>query len=64
MASKVVSADSQELSSMVVDAVLAVAEKSAGDDEHRYKVDIDNIKMEKKAGGSISDTKIHPRNCT
>jgi chaperonin GroEL (HSP60 family) len=38
---------------MVVDAVLAVAEKS---DEY-YKVDIDNIKVEKKAGGSISDTK-------
>ena len=53
MASKMVSADSKELSDMVVDAVLAVADK-AGD---QYKVDIDNIKVEKKAGGSISDTK-------
>ena len=54
MASKIVSADSKELSEMVVDAVLAVAEKS-GD---RYKVDIDNIKVEKKAGGSMQDTKL------
>jgi thermosome len=53
MASKMVAADSKELSDMVVDAVLAVAEKS-GDN---YKVDIDDIKVEKKAGGSISDTK-------
>ncbi len=53
MASKMVSADSQELSNMVVDAVLAIAEKSG----ENYKVDIDNIKVEKKAGGSIGDTK-------
>src|SRR5919206_3582145 len=49
MASKMVSANSQELSNMVVDSVLAVAEKSDED----YKVDVDNIKVEKKAGGSI-----------
>ena len=53
MASKMVSADSKELSDMVVDAVLAVAERSA----EQYKVDIDNIKVEKKAGGSVRDTK-------
>jgi archaeal chaperonin len=53
MASKMVSADSRELADMVVDAVLAVAEKS-GD---QYRVDVDNIKVEKKAGGSIRDTK-------
>ncbi len=53
MASKIVSADSKELSDMVVDAVLSVAEKSA----EQYKVDTDNIKVEKKAGGSIRDTK-------
>ena len=52
MASKMVSADSKELAEMVVDAVLAVAEKS-GD---KYKIDIDNVKVEKKAGGSIRDT--------
>ena len=53
MASKMVATDSEELSDMVVDAVLAVAERS-GD---KYRVDIDDIKVEKKAGGSISDTK-------
>ena len=52
MASKMVSADSRELADMVVDAVLAVAEKSSD----QYRVDIDNIKVEKKAGGSIRDT--------
>ena len=54
MASKIVSTDSKELSDMVVDAVLAIGERS-GD---KYKVDIDNIKVEKKAGGSIRDTKL------
>ena len=53
MASKMVGADSKELSNMVVDAVLAVGEKLG---EENYKVDIDNIKVEKKAGGSIRDT--------
>jgi thermosome len=53
MASKMVAGDSKELSDIVVDAALAVAEKS-GD---QYKVDVDNIKVEKKAGGSIRDTK-------
>lgn len=57
MASKIVSADSKELSEMVVDAVLAVAERG-GNDNDQYKVDIDNIKVEKKAGGSIQDTKL------
>lgn len=53
MASKIVSSNAPELSDMVVDAVLAVAEKA----DDRYKVDVDNIKVEKKAGGSIQDTK-------
>jgi archaeal chaperonin len=38
---------------MVVDAVLAVVEKS-GD---QYRIDVDSIKVEKKPGGSICDTK-------
>jgi thermosome len=54
MASKMVSIDSKELADMVVDAVLSIAERS-GD---QYKVDIDNVKVEKKAGGSIRDTKL------
>ncbi len=53
MASKIVSSNAPELSDMVVDAVLAVAEKA----DDKYKVDVDNIKVEKKAGGSIQDTK-------
>jgi archaeal chaperonin len=55
MASKIVSADSRELSDMVVDAVVAVAERS-GDD--KYRVDIDNIQVEKKVGGSMRDTRL------
>jgi chaperonin GroEL (HSP60 family) len=39
---------------MVVKAVLAVAEKSGSN----YTVDIDDIKVEKKSGGSISDSSI------
>lgn len=54
LASKLVSTNSSELADVVVDSILAVAEKS-GD---RYKVDIDNIKVEKKSGGSIRDTKL------
>lgn len=56
MASKIVSANSQHLSSIVVDAALAVSEKIAEDD--KFKIDVDNIKVEKKAGGSIQDTQI------
>lgn len=54
LASKMVSSNASDLASIVVDAVLAVAEK-AGD---KYRVDVDNIKVEKKAGGSIRDTKL------
>ena len=54
LASKLVSTNSSELADVVVDSILAVAEKS-GD---KYKVDIDNIKVEKKSGGSIRDTKL------
>lgn len=54
MQSKLVSEDSDTLSKTVVDAVLGVAAKK-GDD---YTVDLDNIKVEKKSGGSIQDTQI------
>ncbi|MEM2760986.1 MAG: thermosome subunit beta [Nitrososphaerales archaeon] len=54
MQSKLVSEDSPYLSEIVVDAILSVAEK-VGDS---YKVDIDDVKVEKKAGGSIRDTKL------
>jgi len=54
MESKLVSEDSDMLSKLVVDAILQVVEKEA--EEHR--VDLDNIKVEKKAGGSIRNTQL------
>jgi len=39
---------------MVVDATLAVAEKV----DRGFRVDIDNVKVEKKPGGSLKDTKL------
>ena len=59
MASKLVANDAQELSDIVVDAVLSVAEKLKEDGgEDKIKIDIDNIKVEKKAGASIHDTQL------
>jgi thermosome len=55
MASKLVSVNAGALSKIVIDAVLAVAEKI---DDNNFKVDADNIKVEKKAGESIEDTKL------
>ena len=54
MQSKLISEDSGILSKVVVDAVLSIATKK-GDD---YFVDLENIKVEKKTGGSIQDTEI------
>jgi thermosome len=54
MQSKLISEDSSILAKLVVDAVLRVAEKK-GD---KYVVDLDNIKVEKKAGGSIQNTEL------
>jgi len=54
MESKLISEDSGSLGKLVVDAVLQIAEK----DGDNYKVDLDNLKVEKKAGGSIQDTAI------
>ena len=54
MQSKLISEDSTNLSKIVVDAVLSVATKK-GDN---YSVDLENIKVEKKPGGSIDDTQI------
>ncbi len=54
MQSKLISEDSGILSKIVVDAVLSIAIKK-GDD---YTVDLENLKVEKKTGGSIQDTRI------
>jgi thermosome len=53
MASKLVSNDSEELAALLVNALLQVADKTA---EGNFAVDIDNIKVEKKTGGSVKDT--------
>jgi thermosome len=68
MASKMVSGRSAILADIVVDAILRVAEEyeSANSDgssgrssrSNKFKVDIDNIKVEKKAGASINDTRL------
>jgi thermosome len=57
MASKMVSADSQKLSDTVIDAVLSIVEKY-GRNADQIKADIDNIQIQKKAGGSIDDTNL------
>ncbi len=54
MLSKLVSGESEQLAKLTVDAVLAAAEKLAD----QYKLDIDNIKVEKKAGGSLHYTRL------
>lgn len=54
MASKLVAEYRDYLADLGVSAVLAVAEKSS----EGYKVDIDDIKVEKKPGESIKDTKL------
>ena len=54
MNSKLVSDDSDMLSKLVVDSILQVVDKQG----ESYKVDLDNIKVEKKAGGSIRNTSL------
>ena len=52
MQSKLISEDSIPLSKLVVDAVLKIVEH----DDDKHSVDLDNLKVEKKSGGSIDDT--------
>jgi len=54
MESKLVSENSVPLSKLAVDAILKIVEK----DGDKYSVDLDNLKVEKKAGGSIDDTSL------
>src|SRR5579872_3202897 len=54
MQTKLVRRDSANLADMIVKSVIAVAEKKG----EGYLVDIDDIKVEKKAGGSIKDCAI------
>src|ERR1051326_8447726 len=55
MDSKLVSDDSPVLAQIVVDATKQVADKA---EDGSLKVDLDNVKVEKKAGGSMRDTKL------
>jgi archaeal chaperonin len=54
MDAKLVSDDSPVLAQIVVDATKQVAEKTGSG----LRVDLDDIKVEKKAGGSMRDTKL------
>ena len=54
MQTKLVFKEAGELADMVVDAMLAVSEKA----DKGYRVDIDNVKVEKKPGGSLKDTSL------
>ena len=54
MASKLVAEHREHLANLAVKAVLQVAEKEVG----KYKADIDDIKVEKKPGKSVRDTKL------
>src|SRR6187200_2929234 len=53
MSSKLISTNSPELSNLVINAVLSILEVSDESNIKKFKVDIDNIKIEKKPGGSI-----------
>jgi thermosome len=54
MQTKLVRRDSDKLADIVVQSVLAASVR----DGENYTVDVDDIKVEKKAGGSISDSSI------
>ncbi len=54
MQTKLVRKDSSQLADLVVKAVSAVSER----DGENFTVDVDDIKVEKKAGGSIKDCSI------
>ncbi|MDQ3967470.1 MAG: TCP-1/cpn60 chaperonin family protein [Thermoproteota archaeon] len=69
MASKLVSGESPDLAKIVVQAVLDVAEERIVDEreggetlqqqkQKKFQVDVDNIKVEKKPGGSLDDTQL------
>ena len=54
MASKLVSENREHLAELSVDAILPVAQKVAGE----YRVDLDDIMVEKKPGESVASTKL------
>jgi thermosome len=52
LASKILAEDKEAMAELAVNAILQVAEKTA----EGYKVDIDDVKVEKKPGESLTDT--------
>ncbi|MGQ9781839.1 MAG: thermosome subunit beta [Nitrososphaeria archaeon] len=54
MAAKIVSREADYLAPLVVESLLSVAEEYDG----KLKVDVADVKVEKKAGGSIGDTRL------
>jgi len=54
MQTKLVSIEATDLAKLAVDAVLSVLEEK----NNSFKVNLDNIKIEKKTGGSISDSEL------
>ena len=54
MESKLISEDSEPLSKIVVDSIMSITETN----DKKSSVDLDNLKVEKKAGGSIQDTSL------
>src|SRR5512143_3940192 len=54
MGSKIVAEHKEYLADLAVKAMLAVAEKNDG----AYKVDVDDVKVEKKTGESLQDTSL------
>jgi len=54
MASKLVAEYREYLADLAVKAILAVAEKDGG----KYKADVDDVKVEKKTGEAMQDTKL------
>jgi chaperonin GroEL (HSP60 family) len=60
MQTKLVSRESSELAELVVNGALQVSERN----ESGYNVDIDDVKVEKKAGGSLRRYQFNKGNCT
>jgi thermosome len=71
MASKMVSGQSDILANIVVDAILKIAEEIESEESSgksgrssstlgrsNYRIDMDNIKVEKKAGASVHDSRL------
>jgi len=54
MLTKLVNEDAPHLASVVVESIMLTSEKG----EKEFKADIDNVKVEKKPGGAITDTQL------